>query len=86
MTDQSGAGGQGTIFSFHIGGASPTTLAAFNGTDGSVPEGGLTLSGSTLYGMSYGGGTGPGTVLQYPRWGRLADGADRFQRHRRTIP
>jgi uncharacterized repeat protein (TIGR03803 family) len=45
-----------------------STLASFNGTDGGYPEyGGLTLSGSTLYGMTYGGGAyGLGNVFSIP--------------------
>ena len=53
MTPEGGANGYGTIFSIPVSGGNPTTLSSFAGGNGS-----LTLSGSTLYGMtSYGGGT-----------------------------
>src|ERR1017187_5094717 len=34
-----------------------TTLLSFNGTNGAWPQGSLTLSNSTLYGMTWGGGS-----------------------------
>jgi uncharacterized repeat protein (TIGR03803 family) len=41
-----------------------TTLFNFDGTHGATPDGGLTISGSTLYGMAGGGANGPdGTVF-----------------------
>ena len=44
-----------------------TTLASFNGTDGSQPADSLTLVGSTLYGMTYSGGAnGDGTIFSLP--------------------
>jgi uncharacterized repeat protein (TIGR03803 family) len=43
------------------------TLATFNGTHGANPAGGLTLSGSTLYGTTrQGGASGYGTVFSAP--------------------
>ena len=53
MTAFGGANGDGTIFSIPVTGGTPTTLASFNGTNGANPYGSLTLSGSTLYGMTY---------------------------------
>jgi uncharacterized repeat protein (TIGR03803 family) len=41
-----------------------TTLYNFDGTHGSEPYGSLILSGSTLYGMTYGGGANSdGTIF-----------------------
>ena len=37
-------------------GGTLTVLASFNGTDGDVPQHTLTMGGSTLYGMTTGGG------------------------------
>ena len=43
------------------------TLSSFNGTVGGVPFGSLTLSGSTLYGMTSSGGEfGDGTIFSVP--------------------
>jgi uncharacterized repeat protein (TIGR03803 family) len=42
------------------------TLASFNGTDGRSPEGDLVLSGNTLYGTTYNGGSGLGEVFAEP--------------------
>ena len=60
----------GTVFSIPVGGGTPTVLFSFDGTHGADPQGSLTLSGSTLYGMTvYGGnmslngGYGDGTVF-----------------------
>ena len=52
MTEDGGANGDGTIFSIPVTGGTPTTLLSFNGTNGEYPFGSLTLSGSTLYGMT----------------------------------
>ena len=44
-----------------------TTLASFDGTDGSGPSGGLTLSGGNLYGeTNYGGPNYSGTIYSIP--------------------
>ena len=44
-----------------------TVLASFNGSNGSEPNGGLTLSGNTLYGTTVvGGANGDGTVFSVP--------------------
>jgi uncharacterized repeat protein (TIGR03803 family) len=56
MTAFGGQYGEGAIFSIPVTGGTPTTLASFNGTDGEEPDGSLTLSGSTLYGMTVVGG------------------------------
>ena len=66
--------GPGTVFSIPVSGGTPTTLLSFNGTNGSVPLGGLTLSGTILYGMTDqggaygngGGGSGFGTIFSIP--------------------
>jgi uncharacterized repeat protein (TIGR03803 family) len=58
----------GTIFSIPVTGGTPTTLFDFDGTHGENPYfGSLTLSGSTLYGMTeYGGANGKGTIFSIP--------------------
>ena len=48
--------GYGTVFSVPLTGGTPTTLFSFTGLNGAYPYGGLTLSGSTLFGMTNGGG------------------------------
>jgi len=68
MTEFGGANTDGTIFAESVAGGTPTTLVSFTGDDGSypgaAPMGDLTLSGSTLYGMTqYGGANGDGTVF-----------------------
>jgi uncharacterized repeat protein (TIGR03803 family) len=69
MTEYGGAYSDGTIFSIPVTGGAPTTLLSFDGTNGSEPYGGLTLSadGSTLYGMTTFGGTdSAGTIFSIP--------------------
>ena len=58
----------GTIFSIPVSGGTPTTLFNFDGTHGQTPYGSLTLSGSTLFGMTYSGGGIRllGTILSIP--------------------
>ena len=61
-----GANGYGTIFSVPVTGGTPTTLLSFNGTNGGDSHNSLTLSpdGSTLYGITTGGGAyGDGTIF-----------------------
>jgi uncharacterized repeat protein (TIGR03803 family) len=63
-----GAGsGAGTVFKLSVNGAGYTTLHSFSGgtNDGSLPNGGLVISGSTLYGMtsSGGGSLGKGVIF-----------------------
>lgn len=53
----------GTIFAINPNGTGFTNLFTFNYTDGAFPEGGLILSGNTLYGTTYEGANGYGTVF-----------------------
>lgn len=66
-TTGSGTRGHGTVFQLTTG-ANPTltTLATFNGSNGSSPMGGLIADGQgNLYGTTgYGGANGAGTVFQ----------------------
>ncbi|GEM_PF-1371452 len=58
MTYGGGANNLGTIFKINIDGNGYTKLLDFAGTtNGSNPKGSLTLEGTVLYGMTYGGGT-----------------------------
>jgi uncharacterized repeat protein (TIGR03803 family) len=58
---------QGIIFSLPVTGGTPTTLASLNGVNESPPGSGLLVSGSTLYGTTWGGGTnGYGEVFSVP--------------------
>jgi uncharacterized repeat protein (TIGR03803 family) len=60
---------RGTIFSVPVGGGSVTTLATFDGANGSYPYGSLTLCGSNLYGMTSGlphDGSTLGTIFSIP--------------------
>ncbi len=58
-TEQGGAHGDGEVFAVHTDSTGFTNLYSFGKTtgDGDGPEAGLVLSGSTLYGTTYGGGT-----------------------------
>jgi len=67
-----GTNGSGTVFSVSTNGGSFTTLHSFTAldqvyytnSDGASPEAGLILSGNTLYGTTYSGGTNAnGTVF-----------------------
>jgi uncharacterized repeat protein (TIGR03803 family) len=70
-----GSSGNGTLFAVNTNGAGFTNLHSFTAThtnssgyytnsDGAGPEGGLVLSGNTLYGTTqYGGSSGDGTVF-----------------------
>ena len=67
-TAYGGAHGDGTLFSVNTDGTHFQNLLSFTGTSGvslgAYPTGNLTLSGSTLYGMtSGGGGSDKGTVF-----------------------
>ncbi len=67
MTFAGGAGDQGVVFKTNLDGTHYTLLHSFGTVtnDGSIPEGSLILSGSTLYGMTLGGGTAQaGTVFK----------------------
>jgi uncharacterized repeat protein (TIGR03803 family) len=60
-----GSSGSGTLFALNTDGTGFTNLHNFNGSsDGVNPAAGLILSGSTLYGEAFNGGTyGNGTVF-----------------------
>ncbi len=60
-----GSSGVGTVFAVSTNGTGFTNLYNFSGgNDGANPEGGLVLSGNTLYGTTFYGGTnGNGTVF-----------------------
>jgi hypothetical protein len=61
-----GADANGTynnIFSINTDGTNFRTVLPFNGSTGAYPEGGLTLTGATLYGMTRYGGSGNGNVF-----------------------
>ena len=60
-----GSSGNGTVFAVHTNGTGFTNLHSFTAfsvlsstnSDGANPEAGLILSGNTLYGTAYGGGS-----------------------------
>src|ERR1017187_4618377 len=60
-----GSSGNGTVFAIQTNGTGFTTVYSFTGgSDGSLPVAGLILSGNTLYGTAYQGGSGgAGTVF-----------------------
>src|SRR5665213_2242166 len=62
---QGGSSGNGTVFAVHTDGMGFTTLHSFTGGgNGANPSAGLILSGNTLYGTAYVGGSGgDGTVF-----------------------
>ena len=71
-TDSGGSSGNGTVFAVNTNGTGLTTLHSFTVTsgsystngDGNGPDGTLLLSGNTLYGTAYYGGTnGNGTIF-----------------------
>ena len=64
MTPHGGVANQGAIFMFDTVANSETLVHSFLGgaTDGAGPTGSLTLSGTTLYGMTQRGGAGVGSV------------------------
>ena len=70
-TPAGGAAGNGTIFSLTTNGATFTVLRNFSAldlqagtnTDGAFPQGGLILSGGTLYGTASAGGAGGNGVI-----------------------
>lgn len=59
MTSASGASNSGTLFRLNCDGSGYTNLHSFAGgaSDGAYPVGSLLLDGSTLYGMTFYGGT-----------------------------
>lgn len=68
-TQQAGANGFGQVFSINTNGGNFTTIYSFTrprsgtNTDGCEPQTGLVLSGATLFGTAYFGGTGNGTIF-----------------------
>ena len=64
---EAGSGGYGTVFSVNTDGTGFATLHSFVGYpfDGANPSAGLILSGSTLYGTAFEGGS-PGDGTVYP--------------------
>jgi T5SS/PEP-CTERM-associated repeat protein/uncharacterized repeat protein (TIGR03803 family) len=74
-TYSGGANGDGTVFEIAKTGGSyagtPTTLASFNGTDGSAPSAGLiTDAAGDLFGTTYNGGANSdGTVFEIAKTG-----------------
>ena len=60
MTDLGGISEQGVLFGMNTNGTGFSVLHSFTGgsTDGAGPSGSLTLTGSTLYGMTANGGGG----------------------------
>lgn len=67
-TINGGAGARGTVFKLETNGTGFAVLhhfAAISSSDGSTPEAGLLLSGNTLYGTTYAGGSDSrGTVFK----------------------
>jgi len=66
MTYYGGTNEHGVIFQVGTNGTGYAILHQFesSASDGEYPEGSLTLSGSTLYGMTSTGGTGQGVIFQ----------------------
>jgi uncharacterized repeat protein (TIGR03803 family) len=79
-TNSGGAYGYGTVFEVAQGSGTITTLASFNGSNGSGPYGDLILDTSgTLYGTtSGGGGYGNGTVFGLPQGSNTIIALDSF--------
>jgi len=68
MTPNGGANGNGTIFKFDPAKKNLTVLHNFTGTagDGASPQGSFILMGTTLYGMTKGGGSdSSGIIFKY---------------------
>ncbi|HSQ35474.1 MAG TPA: choice-of-anchor tandem repeat GloVer-containing protein, partial [Candidatus Binatia bacterium] len=67
MTENGGAGDQGTIFKIQADGSGFSLKHSFAGgsADGALPKGDLLISGSTLFGMTRkGGGSDNGTIFK----------------------
>ncbi len=65
-----GPSNDGGIFSLPVGGGTPKVVVAFNGTDGDLPNAGLTISNGILYGTTqYGGTYSSGIVFSVPAGG-----------------
>lgn len=80
-TTSGGSGGNGTIFAVNAATGTETTLYSFTGgSDGSQPNGGVIVVGSTLYGTAtYGGTIGLGTVFSFPLGGSAVTTLYNFQ-------
>ena len=63
VTPIGGASKNGRVFSLSTNGSNYKDLFDFNDTDGSYPEGTLTLSGNILYGTTYRGGISDSGVI-----------------------
>lgn len=68
-TSTGGASGDGTVYELPAGASAVTTLATFNGADGSAPFAGLVMDpAGNLFGTtSTGGSGGQGTVFELPK-------------------
>ena len=69
LTTNGGINGLGSVFSMPVSGGTATSLYSFSAqpASGNYPHGGLVLSGSTLYGTTFAGGTSnDGTVFSLP--------------------
>ncbi|HWY98522.1 MAG TPA: choice-of-anchor tandem repeat GloVer-containing protein [Bacteroidia bacterium] len=75
MAYQGGSSGVGTMFKIKPNGIGYTKLSDFAGAaNGSNPQGDLFSDGSTLYGMTYGGGINAmGTVFKYQYCTMISD-------------
>jgi uncharacterized repeat protein (TIGR03803 family) len=63
-TDSGGSWGHGTVFAVNVDGTGFTNLYSFTGgSDGRNPDGTLILSGSTVYGTAYYGGSADNGVV-----------------------
>ena len=70
-TFRGGTGGYGTVFAVQTNGTDFTILYNFSGrSDGGNPAGGLALSGNTLYGTTYDGGSSFASTNYYG-WGTV---------------
>lgn len=59
-----GSTAKGIVYRINTDGTCFTNLHSFTSDDGNTPEGGLVLSGNTLYGTArYGGSSGSGTIF-----------------------
>jgi uncharacterized repeat protein (TIGR03803 family) len=65
MVSQGGSGGNGAVFRINPDGTGFQLLHAFNSSldDGGGPQGDVTFLGSTLYGVTYAGGSSSGGVI-----------------------
>jgi len=66
VTNLGGSANVGTVFELVKGATAVTTLASFNGPNGSYGEGGVTIDGAgNIYGTTvYGGSSGSGTIFE----------------------